>query len=496
MSTSSIDPFAQLSVRALVRLIATKEVSPVKLLENTLERISARNPSLNALVFVDADGARLAAHEAERSVLRGDALGVLHGVPTVLKDLFDFNPGWPTTFGGVRAFRDNVTQLSCNYARRMRQAGAILIGKTNSPVMGFRGTCDNPLFGPTRNPFDLALNAGGSSGGSAAAVADGLVAMAEATDGGGSIRIPAAWCGVFGYKASFGVVPQVRRPNAFGAVNPFHFEGVVTRNVADAALAMSVLAGYDARDPFSIDRPVDWQMTDLQSMEGVRIAYCPGFGGIPVQPSVAAMVADAVTALADAGARVDLVEVPMPAEQNELSDTWCRLSADADVEFFDMYKNQGLDLLSDHRADFPTEYLQWLHRVARRTVQDLARDQRLRTEVYDSVEHVFNAHDFLVTPTVACTPVPNATDNNTLGPTVINGISVNPLIGWCLTYLINFTGHPAVSVPAGLVDGRLPVGMQIIGRRYQDAALLAAAATFEQVKPWDAMYRLCESRPL
>ena len=166
-----------------------------------------------------------------------------------MKDLFDFKPGWPSTLGGIRALRELVIDAYCTYAERMEQAGAILVGKTNSPVMGLRGIADNYLFGPTHNPFDLTRNPGGSSGGSAAAVADGLVSIAEGTDGGGSNRIPAAWCNVYGYKSSHGRVPITARPNAFGSVTPFIFEGTLTRTVEDAALGLQVLAGPDSRDP-------------------------------------------------------------------------------------------------------------------------------------------------------------------------------------------------------------------------------------------------------
>jgi amidase len=178
---------------------------------------------------------------------------VLHGLPTAIKDLFDFTPGWPATFGGIRALKDFTLDISCAFAERIQRAGAIVLGKTNSPIMGFRGTCDNYLFGPSRNPFATAKITGGSSKGSAAAVADGLLPLAEGTDGGGSIRIPASWCGVYGYKASFGRIPYLNRPNAFAGVNPFLFEGPITRTVEDAALALDALAGHDSRDPFSLD---------------------------------------------------------------------------------------------------------------------------------------------------------------------------------------------------------------------------------------------------
>ena len=205
--------FAYVSATELARRVRDREVSPTELVDACAARIEERNPSLNAFVFTDVDGAREAAREAERALADGSAIGPLHGVPTAIKDLFDFKPGWPATFGGVRALADFSLDAYCVFAERVEKAGAIIVGKTNSPVMGFRGTCDNPLFGATANPFDTSRNPGGSSGGSAAAVADGLVPFAEGTDGGGSIRIPAAWCGLYGYKASFGRVPSVVRPN-------------------------------------------------------------------------------------------------------------------------------------------------------------------------------------------------------------------------------------------------------------------------------------------
>jgi len=221
----------------------------VKAVEYFVGRIEERNPSLNAFVHQGFDEARERAVDAERRLGTGEELGPLHGVPTAMKDLFDFKPGWPATFGGIPALRDNTTDFGCMWVERMEAAGAIILGKTNSPVMGFRGTCDNPLFGPTRNPFDTTHNSGGSSGGSSAAVADGLVPFAEATNGGGSARIPASWCGLVGYKQSWGRTPLVMRPNAFGGTAPLLFEGLVTRTVEDAALGLTALSGPDPRDP-------------------------------------------------------------------------------------------------------------------------------------------------------------------------------------------------------------------------------------------------------
>jgi len=279
------DELAYVPAHELAARIRRRELSPVEVIDTFIRRIEARNPSLNALVYLDFDGARRRAKEAESALLAGEALGPLHGVPSALKDLFDFKPGWPASLGGIRALKHNVVNAYCAFCERMEvRGGAVLLGKTNSPLMGFRGTCDNYLFGPTRNPFNLAKNTGGSSGGSAAAVADGLLPFAEGTDAGGSIRIPAAWCGVYGYKASFGRVPFLARPNAFGtADSPFLFEGPITRTVEDAAVALNVLAGYDSRDPFSLTDPVvDYTEATRRSIRGLKIAYSPNLDVFPV----------------------------------------------------------------------------------------------------------------------------------------------------------------------------------------------------------------------
>jgi amidase len=493
---ASSDELGSMTASELAARIRRRELSPVEAVDACIERIEARNESLNAFVHLGFDDARRRAREAEQALVSGAELGPLHGVPTAIKDLFDFKPGWPATFGGVRALEDFTLDASCAFAERIERAGAIVLGKTNSPVMGFRGTCDNYLFGPSRNPFDTTRNTGGSSGGSAAAVADGLVPFAEGTDGGGSIRIPASWCGVYGYKASFGRIPYINRPNAFAGINPFLFEGPITRTVEDAALALDALAGYDPRDPFSLDQHHSFAPAVRRSIEGFRIAYSPAFDVYPVDKRVAEVVAGAVKAFEQAGATVEEVRLGIDRDQRELSDLWCRLIMPINVETFENFKRQGMDLLAEHRDDFPPEYLRWVDEGYRMTALDLSRDQQARSEIYDAIQRVLDDYDLLVTPTLACLPVANADDGNTVGPARVNGVEVDPLIGWCLTYLVNFSGHPAASVPAGMAEDRLPVGMQLIGRRYGDADVLAASAAFERIRPWQATYERCASRPL
>jgi amidase/aspartyl-tRNA(Asn)/glutamyl-tRNA(Gln) amidotransferase subunit A len=460
----------------LARRIRAKELSPVELMDATLRRIEERNPRLNAFAYQAFDEAMDTARIAETT----EPTGPLHGVPTALKDLFDFKPGWPATMGGIRALRDFRPPIACPWCERMERAGAIIVGKTNAPAMGLRGTTDNYLFGPTRNPWDTTRNAGGSSGGAAAAVADGMLTIAEGTDGGGSVRIPAAWCGVYGYKQSWGRVPAIFRPNAFDGTNPFLFEGVITNAVADAALGMTALAGYDPRDPFSLREEVDYLGALDRDITGMRIAYSPDLDVFPVDRRVAAVVAGAVRAFEDAGAHVEQVELGIAHDQRELSDLWSRLIMPINVGTVEGLRAQGYDV----RPDLPPEYLRWLDVGYALTARDIARDQAMRTEVFDAIQNVFASYDLLVCPTVAALPVENADDGNTLGPSEVEGVPVDPLIGWCLTYFANFTGHPAASIPAGLADG-LPVGMQIMGRSLADTDVIAASAAFERLRPWE-----------
>jgi amidase len=489
------DELSYMRAAEIAEHVRRRALSPVEIIEACIERIERRNPSLNAFVYEGFEDARAAARAAEQAVMSGAEVGPLHGVPTAIKDLFDFKPGWPFTFGGIRAMKDCIAQWHCVFAERVEKAGAILLGKTNSPTMGLRGTCDNYLFGPTRNPFDLRKNTGGSSGGSAAAVADGLVPFAEGTDAGGSIRIPAAWCNVVGFKASFGRVPVVMRPNAFAADTPFVFEGPISRSVEDAALVLQTLAGYDPRDPFSIEGTEDFLASTRRSIKGWKIAYTPDFGVFPVEPEVRRIVDEAVRAFADAGAVVEQVEFGLKRTQRELSDAWTRLMVPLNIGALEGMKAFGIDLMGEHRGDFPPDYLSRIDAGRNLSAMDVMRDQAIRTEVYDAIQNVLSSHDLLVSPTLACMPVDNAADGDTKGPSRIGGVEVDPLIGWCLTYLTNFSGHPSASVPAGLSRG-LPVGMQLIGRRWADADVLAAAAAIERARPWRDHYALCRDRLL
>lgn len=488
-----MDRFAYASVKELSDLIRKKELSPVELMENVISRIEKQNGETNAFVYVDFEAAREKAKMAETQIMEDKYIGPLHGIPTAIKDLFDFKPGWPSTYGGIPALKNNITNIYCVYAERIEKAGAIIVGKTNSPIMGFRGTCDNPLFGPTRNPFNLNKNSGGSSGGSAAAVADGLVPIAEGTDGGGSIRIPSSWSGLYGFQPSFGRVPMVMRPNAFGSTAPFLYEGPMTRTVEDAAIGMNALAGYDSRDPLSINQKVDFITALHKPLTGWKIAYSADFDVYPVDHRIKEVIGNAVNRFEEAGAHIEEVSFGIKHDQFELSSLWCRLIMAGCVGAFEGFKQQGIDLLKDYRDELPEEFLYWFEQTQEMKTLDHIRDQAMRSDIFDAIENVFGQYDLIITPTLACLPVDNATNGKTKGPSHINGIEVDPLIGWCMTYFTNFTGHPAASIPAGLID-ELPVGMQIIGKRHADLDVFTASSVFEHLQPWDHIYEICKNR--
>ena len=493
MSAEEID---RLSASETAALVSDGSLSPVEVTRAAIARIERRNPSLNAVIYTDFEAALGQARSLEQAIRRGEPAGPLAGVPMLVKDTSHHRAGWPSTLGGIPALKDNRAKSSSATVERLERSGAILLGKSNAPLLGFRGTTDNPLFGPTRNPFDTARNSGGSSGGSAAAVADGIVPAASATDGGGSIRIPASWCGLVGFQASFGSVPMVLRPDAFSAIAPFLYNGVVTRTVGDTALCLAALQGHDPRDPLFGGRSIDLLGALEQPIEGLRIGVTADFGIFPVESGVRDKVLASAARFAQAGARVEPLEIDLPADQRSLSDLWCRMVSSNSVAAFRELEAAGIDLMSDHRGELPEPLVHWAEIAARMTLPELQQDQILRSAVLDRFLEAFERHDLIVAPTTACTAVSNAeTIGETLGPSAIEGSEVDPLIGWCLTYLTNLTGHPSVSLPAGLLDG-LPVGLMIIGPRNSDDVVMAVAAAFERLRPWSEIYEVPARRPL
>ena len=485
-----------LSAAELGRAVNEKELSPVEVVRYFADRIARRDPSLHAFVYTKFDYAESEAKKLEAKLARGEQAGPFAGVPFALKDFLPGKKGWTHSHGGVRSLI-RPDPFDSEFCKAMEAAGGIAVGKTNAPAFGFRGTCDNLLYGPTRNPFDPRLNSGGSSGGSAAAVADGMLPISEGSDGGGSIRIPAAWCGCFGFKASVGTIPSVARPDAWAATHPYCFNGGITKTVEDAAILLQHMARYDPRDPLSRPQPpVDYLAEMQRPLKGARIAWTPDFGVFPVDPEVLRVAREAARAFREAGATVEPVRFDLGYGAYELAEIWCRsICVDTAIDL-ENDRRAGFDLVRDHADELPREFIAWNEKTAAGGLMDYYGVHRARTALLDAFEDVFARYDLILSPTTVCLPVPNAADGNTLGPASVNGVPTEPLIGWCETFFANFTGHPAASAPAGLSAGGLPVGLQIIGRKFRDADVLAAAHTLEKLRPWRQYYDIPLSRVL
>lgn len=460
------DELCWMSARELVAAYARRKLSPVEVVRAVLDRIDRVNPRLNAFVTVTGEQALKDARAAERALGRkGAALGPLHGVPFSTKDLV-VTRGIRTTFG-TPLYADNVPAEDAPMVARLRAAGAIQLGKTNTPTFGWIGATHNLLFGITRNPWNLERTPGGSSGGASAAVAAGLGPIAIGTDGGGSIRIPASCAGIFGHKPSFGRIP-VYPPSAAWSLSHI---GPMTRTVADAALVLSACAGPDHRDPYSLPGPgVSYPRALAGSLEGLRVAWTTDLGFVrAVDPEVKAAAEKAARRFRALGARVESVSPGWPTVRPAWYDIFCggiaaRLAPYLPERRADI--DAGLARIVEDALTWPpTRYLQaWFDRLAWN----------------EHPRRFFERYDLLLTPTIACRPFPVGLDN----PSEIAGTPIEPYDWIPFTFPFNTTGHPAASVPCGFTSDGLPIGLQIVGRRFDDATVLRAAAGFETLQPW------------
>jgi len=454
----------------LADLVSRREVSPVELTQLYLDRIARVGPTLNAYITVCADEALEAARAAEAHVMAGDELPPLHGVPISLKDL-ELTRGVRTTLGSP-ALADFIPDHDSVVAERVRRSGAIVIGKTSTPEIGisFATVTDNALAGPCRNPWDQERTTGGSSGGAAAAVAAGLCAIATGSDGGGSIRIPASFCGVYGFKPSHGRVP---RAGGFGRPEPNQFaqSGPITRTVRDAAILLQALSGPDPRDPTPDMResPGDFSSSLDRGVSGLRIGWSSDFGSGAVDPGVERAARGAALAFEGSGCSVEEADISL---DRELTDHfWTVFSANAYVAFRELLEASPCRLGADGRRALE------MGRAV--TGAQYARSLRAVNDLKLKMAAIMEEYDLLLTPTTAVTAFrPNER------PLEIAGRPVDPVTGFYpYTFPINMTGQPAATAPCGFVQG-LPVGLHLIGRRGEDELVLRASAEFERTKPW------------
>ena len=450
----------------LRELVAAREVSPVEVTEHLLRRIEALNPTLHAYLTVCAEEALAEARAAEGAVLRREALGPLHGVPLSVKDLLPTR-GVRTTYGSL-AFRDHVPDRDAIAVERVRAAGAVILGKTNTSEFGHSATTENRLGDHGRNPWDPERTAGGSSGGAAAAVAAGLGPLAIGSDGGGSIRVPSAFCGVFGIKPTQGRVPA-EGPNGMPL---FGQSGPIARTVRDAALLLQVLAGPDRRDPACLRTPPPDFVAALEGgVRGLRVAFSPTLGGYaPTDPQVRAAVAAAANVFArELGCAVEEAAPPMEDPP----------AVFGPIVLADSYAAQGF-LLEGHAEELMPYVRRTLERGREVTGAEYSRALRGLERHRAAVAEFFERFDLLLLPATA---VPAFRCGQR--PRVVDGQPVSTLWGaFPFTMPFNLTGQPAASVPCGFSDEGLPLGLQVVGRLGEEATVLRAAAAFEAVRPW------------
>jgi len=449
----------------MAEAIKTRRLSPVEIMDAVLSRIDRLNPKVNAYCTLVAESARKQAREAETMVMRGEELGPLHGVPVSIKDLI-FTEGIRTT-AGSRIYQNFIPQQDAIVVERLKAAGAIITGKTNTSEFGYVAITNNRLFGATSSPWNLECNAGGSSGGAAASVALGMGSLAIGSDGGGSIRIPASFCGVFGFKPSFGRVPQYP---GFPGWETLSHTGPITRTVKDAALAMEVIAGRDDRDHFSLP---DTELRCLPFLDaglrGLKIAWSEDLGFATVDTRVLEITRAAVKAFSTLGSTVEAASPDVGSPEKSFS-TVVGVSLAAVLQ----------DKLEEWREQIDPVLARFIERNKDRLATEYAEARMEHVEYWNGMRSFFEKYDLLLTPTVAVPPL----ELGRIGVREINGVNVSPL-GWMpFTYPFNITGQPAASVPCGWTDNGLPIGLQIVGRRFDDVTVLRAAAAFEQVSPW------------
>ena len=441
-----------------------KKVSPVEVTEAFLSRIDKINPKINAYVTLTPELARETAKRAEAAVMSSAALGPLHGVPFSVKDLV-FTAGVRTTAGSL-VYRDFVPDADSLVVSRLKAAGGVMLGKTNTPEFGYKATTENLVFGETRNPWALDKTPGGSSGGASAVTAAGLAPLSVGTDGGGSIRIPASCAGIYGLKPTFGRVPSLP---GFGGWHSLSHTGPLTRPVADAALMMDVIALPDERDRLSVLPPGQTFSQAMQSHpRKLRVGWTRDLGYAAVDPQVVSTVEKAVLAFREVGWDVEEVSPGFPDPMDTFTTT---VRAENYVVAGELLAKHGNLLDPGMRA--------FVQVSAGITALDYLRANQERAKLCAQLASFFEKYDLLVTPTL---PAPPIAINTRLKE--VAGRKVH-IIGWLIfTYPFNLTGNPAASVPCGWSADGLPIGLQIVGRRFADALVLQASAAFEQVRPW------------
>jgi amidase len=459
--------------RQLAKLIRERTLSPVEVLEAHIAVIETLNPTLNAVVTLAAEQARDDARRAEQSVMQGETLGPLHGLPVAIKDITP-TAGIRTTFASP-LYKDNVPAEDAEIVRRLKAAGAIVLAKTNTPEFACGANTDNALFGPTRNPWNPDLSPAGSSGGSAVAVATGMVPIAHGTDFGGSIRVPAAFCGILGLRPTPGLTPNYPMPLAW---DPGQVHGALARDAEDAALMLDAMVGLSSLSPISVEPPWRSAIADMQrrDLAKLRVAYASDIAGIGVDIEIDNVCRAAALRLADCGADLELTDLDL-SDGREPYQTWRGLwMVGQQFERLSALSSFGPNLKSSVEAGLKL------------TALDFAAAENKRRQIYDRVRAFFEHIDVLLTPTAPVRPFALALNF----PSTIGGHKLADYIDWIApTFVISLLSLPAASAPAGLTKDGLPVGIQIVAPRFAEPLILSIAKVVQSTSgvgwPPDAM---------
>jgi amidase len=463
MSDTSL---AQKSARELAGLIRTRAVSPVEVLEAHLAAIERLNPKVNAVVTLVEERARAEAKAAEAAVMRNEQLGALHGLPIGIKDN-TLTAGIRTTFGSP-PYKDHVPEQDAEVVRRLKTAGAIVVAKTNTPEFAAGANTVNAVFGATRNPWNPELSSAGSSGGSAVGVATGMLPLAQGTDFGGSVRLPAAFCGITGIRATPGLIPNHPTPLGW---DPGQVHGPLARSVEDAALMLDCVVGFSRLSPISAPPPWKSALAAVEhtdNAKGLRIAFCPDITGIGVDAEVADICRATALRLAEQGA--DVEEIAFDASDGRgpyltWRGAWMVGQQYARMALIEQF---GDNLKGNIKAGLTV------------TTTDLAAAEATRIKVFLRFKELFDRFDLLLTPASPVKPFP-VTWNY---PSEINGRKLDHYIDWLApAFLITLCSLPAGSVPAGVTRERLPVGMQVVAPRYEEPRILALCKLIQRANP-------------
>ena len=452
----------------LAALIADKQASPVELTRLYFDRIERLDSQLNSYLTLTQNEAMQAAKDAEDAVMRGDALGPLHGVPISIKDL-ELTKGIRTTSGSL-PFKDRIPDEDSIVVERVKASGAIILGKTNTPEFGHRGTTENLLGEPCRNPWNTERTPGGSSGGAAAALAAGMCAIATGSDGGGSVRIPASFCGLYGIKPTQGRVPRYGGRAAPAIANQLSQSGPISRTVRDSAILLQALAGRDARDAGSLrDTPADYIAALDRDISGLRIGWSPDFGYAAVDSEVVDVCSKAAQIFGEMGCAPDESGFTLDSPQEAFRALFA----------VNTYASSGY-LLHERGDDLTGYFRANMEYAATLTAADYARAVGELDVVKARFDTFFEDYDLLLSPTMA---VPAFEIER--HPAAIDGKEVDPFFGYLpFTYPINAIGHTAASIPCGFSSDGMPIGLHIVGRKGDEATVLAASAAFERAMPW------------